>query len=428
MPQPTQPALFATPAKPVRRSTNSTTFANNMSLPIHRWFRYSAGFSADWVAAEVERRGARRVLDPFAGSGTTLLAAQAVGAETAGVELHPFVSRVARAKLLWTTDVGDFRARAEKVLATSSELQPDLSQASDLTAKCFPPESLGPLLAIRDAIEQHRQGDAVDELLWLALVGILRRCSPVGTAQWQYVLPGKTKARVALAFDAFQDQVGVMSHDMETRQAEQQSPPPRALLSEADVRQPFAIGEGWADLVITSPPYANNYDYADSARLEMTFLGDIGSWGDLKPLRQKLVRSCTQQMARYDGDDVLRNSPGLEPIRAELAEVYAELAEVRQTKGGKKAYHSMIVAYFDDMATAWQQIRRSTAPGGEVCFVVGDSAPYGVHVPVEKWLGVLALAAGFGEWEFEKVRTRNDKWENRKHRVPLHEGRLWVAG
>jgi hypothetical protein len=63
-----------------------------------------------------------------------------------------------------------------------------------------------------------------------------------------------------------------------------------------------------------------------------------------------------------------------------------------------------------------------------VCFVVGDSAPYGVYVPVERWLGELALAAGFHSYSFEKTRDRNVKWKNRKHRVPLKEGRLWVEG
>jgi hypothetical protein len=406
---------------------NSTTFGDNLALPVHRWFRYPAGFAAEWVAHEVGRRGARRVLDPFAGSGTTLLAAQAVGAEAAGVELHPFVARVARAKLHWTADAASFSARARQIVADSHGRRPDLAQAGGLTARCFPPETLGPLLALRDTIDHHRRGDEVDELLWLALVAILRRCSPVGTAQWQYVLPGRTKTRVALARDAFREQVDLMSQDMSSRRASQPSPP-GAQLCESDVRQPFAVGEGWADLVITSPPYANNFDYADSARLEMTFLGDIASWSDLNPLRRRLVRSSTQQMARYDGETVLRASPGLAPIRDELAAAYARLDEVRRTRGGRKVYHSMIVAYFDDLATAWRQIRRSTAPGGQVCFVVGDSAPYGVHLPVERWLGTLAVAAGFHDWHFEKVRTRNDRWENRKHRVPLHEGRLWVTG
>ena len=63
-----------------------------------------------------------------------------------------------------------------------------------------------------------------------------------------------------------------------------------------------------------------------------------------------------------------------------------------------------------------------------MCLVVGDSAPYGVHVPVERWLGELALGAGFRSWTFQPVRTRNDRWQTRKHRVPLHEGRLWIEG
>ena len=62
------------------------------------------------------------------------------------------------------------------------------------------------------------------------------------------------------------------------------------------------------------------------------------------------------------------------------------------------------------------------------CFVLGDSAPYGVHVPVAEWAGALALAAGFDSFAFEKTRDRNVKWKNRKHRVPLCEGRLWVRG
>lgn len=60
--------------------------------------------------------------------------------------------------------------------------------------------------------------------------------------------------------------------------------------------------------------------------------------------------------------------------------------------------------------------------------MVGDSAPYGVYVPVDQWLGRLALAAGFKSFDFVKLRDRNTKWKNRKHRVPLHEGILRVVG
>jgi hypothetical protein len=100
----------------------------------------------------------------------------------------------------------------------------------------------------------------------------------------------------------------------------------------------------------------------------------------------------------------------------------------RAHHGGKKNYHTMVAAYFLDMARVWRQLRRVTAPSGRACFVVGDSAPYGIYVPVDRWLGELAVAAGFRSARFEKTRDRNVKWKNRKHRVPLHEGRLWVEG
>jgi hypothetical protein len=88
----------------------------------------------------------------------------------------------------------------------------------------------------------------------------------------------------------------------------------------------------------------------------------------------------------------------------------------------------MIIAYFNDLSKVFQELRRVTKKDCKVCFVVGDSAPYGVYVPVDKWLGELAIYAGFDSYEFEKLRDRNTKWKNRKHRVPLHEGRLWIKG
>src|SRR5438045_7444475 len=85
----------------------SRSFVDNMQLPVHRWFRYSAGFSAEWagqVIREAAAGRAARVFDPFAGSGTVVLEAERAGVEGVGVEAHPFVARIARAKLHWRED------------------------------------------------------------------------------------------------------------------------------------------------------------------------------------------------------------------------------------------------------------------------------------------------------------------------------------
>src|SRR5256885_13688 len=106
--QPTMGRVMPDPA--------TTTFVDNMRIPVHRWFRFSAGFSPVWVARVITEaargRLGLRVLDPFAGSGTTLLAARTVGVASVGVEAHPFVARVAAAKLLCTSDPWAFHRHA----------------------------------------------------------------------------------------------------------------------------------------------------------------------------------------------------------------------------------------------------------------------------------------------------------------------------
>jgi hypothetical protein len=205
---------------------------------------------------------------------------------------------------------------------------------------------------------------------------------------------------------------------------------PRALFSQTDARICDGVPDGYANLVITSPPYPNNYDYADATRLEMSFMQEISGWGDLQEtVRRHLIRSCSQHVpSRTVNLDEVLAAPELAPIREELSAVCSQLDEIRHTKGGKKTYHLMVACYFRDLALVWQSLRRVCEPGATVCFVIGDSAPYGIYVPVIPWLGALAVAAGFKGFKFERTRARNVKWKNRKHRVPLQEGRLWVQG
>jgi hypothetical protein len=255
-----------------------------------------------------------------------------------------------------------------------------------------------------------------------------RSCSGVGTAQWQYILPNKNKSSVQSPLQAFRSKAAEMIEDIEHIQRAGWSGNQHLTLT--DARAPSFEGVLEADLVVTSPPYPNNYDYADATRLEMTFWGEITGWGDLQgKVRKHLIHSCSQHSAaeKLVLDHLLAESI-VEPIRDDLSAACHTLAEIRQTKGGKKTYHTMAAAYFRDLGLVFQALRPLCRTGSIICFVVGDSAPYGVHLPVEKWLGTLAIAAGFLSFKFEKIRDRNIKWKNRKHQVPLNEGRLWIQG
>lgn len=403
-----------------------------MALPVHGWYRYTAGFSAAWVRELIEEqkaRGLTHILDPFAGSGTVLLESEFQQVEAIGLESQPYIFKIATAKLLWQTDSSFFVTAATSLLEAARTKTISQTEYPELLTKCFPLPILHKLEALKLAWAELEAADEQKQLLWFVITAILRACSPVGTAQWQYIQPTKTKAKVIDPFVAFEKKVREMTRDMVQMQSLGITVTPAAIYND-DSRHIMSVPDGWTDLVITSPPYANNYDYADATRLEMMFWGYIAGWSDLQgEVRTKLIRACTQHVGKLALEvDAILAAPRLACIRPELVQVFEALKAERLNHGGKKNYHFMIAAYFQDLADVLYSLRRVTRPGALMCFVVGDSAPYGIYVPVDRWLGEIALAAGFTTYHFEKLRDRNVKWKNRKHTVPLHEGRLWIKG
>ena len=410
----------------------SATFADNMKMPIHKWYRYTAGFSAAWVnelIREERKSGRPRIIDPFAGSGTVLIESEFAGVESYGVEAHPYIFRIARAKLNWNYPHEKFKQEALALLKVAKGKKVTQTEFPKLIMSCYPLETIQKLEALKQTWIDSTQEEEIQNFNWFIITAILRNTSPVGTAQWQYIQPNKTKSKVIDPFVAFESKVNEMYLHMKRAHSRIKNVDASNILNE-DARKIESIPDGWGDLVITSPPYANNYDYADATRLEMTFWGDIKGMADLQDnVRKHLVRACTQHVSKL-GDTInsVLSNPRLEIIKSELLEVFDTLKEERLKHGGKKNYHFMIAAYFNDLADVFHSLRRVTSKNCRMCFVVGDSAPYGIYVPVDKWLGELAVSAGFNEYSFEKLRDRNVKWKNRKHTVPLHEGRLWING
>lgn len=418
----------------MRKKELSSTFLDNMSLPIHRWYRYTAGFSAEWVEEVVNdyiRNQERRdivVLDPFAGSGTTLLVCDKVGVTSYGYESHPLINRIASAKLMWEVSSDSVKKLADEVLQYAKNNETCAETFPEIVTKCYDEQNLLQISSIKKALNYYKNDTKEYSIIWVGFVSMLRAASHAGTAIWQYVLPNKTKAKVSSAYDAYEKQLGMMVEDIKEFQS--YNPQKGSTLFLQDARNKSSLKDNSVDLVITSPPYANNYDYADATRLELSVLGEIASWGDLQTvIRPGLVRSCSQMVSKEKAQTYeFLKEPLLEPIYDEIYETCKKMEAEKENHGGKKNYYTMIALYFFDMAKIWQNLRRVCKKDSLVCFVIGDSAPYGVYVPVDEWLGKIAVRAGFKEYWFEKTRDRNVKWKNRKHTVPLKEGRLWVRG
>ncbi|MCJ7667571.1 MAG: DNA modification methylase, partial [Anaerolineae bacterium] len=166
---------------------------------------------------------------------------------------------------------------------------------------------------------------------------------------------------------------------------------------------------------------------ADRTRLEMYFFGLASSWSDIThQVRDKLVVSATTQVTRTGNvstqilGDVRRASPRL---YRELVSKCTELQAKRCERGGCKNYDLMVAMYFRDMVAVLNSILTVLKPGAQLMMILGDSAPYGVHIPTDRFLARLGHALGFASYRVYPLRERGRKWTNnrRRHQVGLRE-------
>src|SRR5262249_53253583 len=131
-----------------------------------------------------------------------------------GIEAHPFVCRVARAKLGRRTDPEVYRLLIEKIIHSAARRVGRVETYPPLLRRCYDNASLEQLDTLKRAVLDKHDGSPASELAWLTLVAILRRVSHAGTAPWQYILPRKTKKRPSSAFTAFNDLAQIIHDDM----------------------------------------------------------------------------------------------------------------------------------------------------------------------------------------------------------------------
>lgn len=421
------------PAAAGRHSYGS--FQDSRRAPVHRWFTYPAGYSHRLVESKIREYGLdgqHWIADPFLGSGTTSVAAKTAGVNSVGVEAHPFVFWVAQTKLHFEHNLGQLAAAVRCVGQTAKTIYADgLEYGAEwpaLVYKCFDADNLRRLYALRTAILEYDPAPERRDFLKLALTATLRIVTSAG-AGWPYIAPSKYAERTTRrdAFAEFEQRCAVMIDDL-TAIRLSSADHSEHRLSNGDARRlaQYAAPDS-IDLILSSPPYLNNYDYADRTRLETYFWGMYDSWGDItRQVRDRLIIAATTQIRRNEMDAV-RHCPGVHQvspaIHSELMNAIGRLSELRLAKGGKKAYDLMVAGYFEDLLPVLAGAYTVLKAGQPLVLVLGDSAPYGVHIRTDELIGKLALAVGFARYDVEVIRERGGKWagNSQRHKVPLRE-------
>ncbi len=418
------------------------SFQDSLRAPIHRWFTYPAGYSHRLVESKIGQYGLdgrHWIADPFVGTGTTSVAARTVGVNSVGIEAHPFVFWVAQTKLHFEHDVETLAREARSIQESARAIYAGGVQCEGvwpaLVYKCFGEENLRRLYALRTAmLEWDTTTPERQDFFKLALTATLRDVTSAG-AGWPYIAPSKFAERTVQrdAFVEFEKRCELMVNDVIATRI-WGAPNTEHRLVNGDARNLAEYADpGSVDLILTSPPYLNNYDYADRTRLETYFWGMYDSWGDItREVRDRLIIAATTQIRRGEMAEA-RWCPGVGQVspamHTELMDIIQRLSELRLVKGGKKAYDLMVAGYFEDMLKVIQGAYAVLKTGCPFILVLGDSAPYGVHVRTDEIIGELATAVGFSGYEVEVIRERGGKWagNTQRHKVPLRESIVTIT-
>jgi DNA modification methylase len=423
--------------RPVQDTSQWGTFRDSLRAPLHSWFTYPAGFSYKAVEHSIKEAGLKSgkdtIYDPFMGSGTTNIVAKQMGLNSVGVEAHPFVYDITLTKMYWELNVDEISNFLDKTRPLVNKLPAEeVAQESnqdafpELVIKCFLPTSLYVLREIRDSVKNSKILSLESKrFLNTALICTLRDVSIAATG-WPYIAPRKIKVTSMSknAVETYLRRVYKMLEDIRIAKAITKTTSKHRLVLGSSNKT--TLKKESMDHIFTSPPYLNNFDYADRTRLEMYFMGNAASWGDISTkIRTKLMTSATTQISRTDPKYILNKD-----IKSTSPEVYDflekskdELGELRKIKGGKKSYDLLVSGYFNDMYEILKDNFRVLKSGSKALYILGDSAPYGVHIPTDELIGKLGTGVGFKSYDIEVLRTRGGKWaaNPQRHTVPLRE-------
>jgi len=403
---------------PARSAGGRPNRLRDQDRPVHDWYRfilsYPPHFVREWLDEFGIVHGSRQaVLDPFCGTGTTLVECKKRGVRAYGLDAHPISILASDVKTDWSVDPSALLRHSLRIaqrLGASGSTGNQLSALSPEAARLLPSrvitsEALSDSLRLVDAIRSART-EAYKPWQELALakalvteIGNLRFGPEVGVRSVPR-LTGRTPV------EAWLDWIEHTSRDLRSIRRDVNSPG-RVTVLKADARDsvPREIEDESISAVVTSPPYPNEKDYTRATRLESVVLGLITSHDDLRRIKQPLIRSNSRNVFI---DDLY------EPAILQFKEI-VELAtrvEVKRLKLGKTAgferlYYKIVLLYFGGMYGHLAHLRRVLAPNARCAYVLGDQASFlQVKIETARLVGCIAEELGYTVERVHRFRTR----------------------
>ena len=391
------------------------SYVGNKNIPFLRIYRYKEAFAFNFVKDFLRRFEASPddyVFDPFSGLGTTMFTSMLSGMPSVGIDKLPvayFISKTL--PLLLLLNENELKEMWMSLIPMIEKSQPaDVAMDVPIMKVAFNEETLLTLRKLKSTIDVLP--DPYHDIFLLLFFSILEECS--FTSKDGQFLRLKRNKRLSNPVEAMSRKVAQVEEDV--RRIKMLFP---HLSIDEKITPDVYLGDtrDLSDIkfrkkptiIITSPPYANRYDYTRTYSLELCF-HFVKNFEELKAIRFGILRSHIESKIK----------------RGEIPP-HPVIKEVVESLGRKKLNNpkipSMIVSYFIDMQKVIKEWFKVLAPGAKVAMVVDNVRFEGELIPVDLVLSEMAEEAGFEVKEIIVARYKGNSSQQMKKygKVPVRE-------
>lgn len=430
------PVQLALPFAPVSSAKSTTqtqstcdeASGNNLEHnqhDFHDWYRFVLSFPPHLVTKYIKIFGLDErhvILDPFCGTGTTLVECKRHNIGGIGLEANPFAHFASSVKVDWDINPESLAEGSQYIAeAADRELK---SQGVDDSQEFEGDLQLIPLKSLHPAMNKLLITNSISPLSLhkcLILLALIRKHH--NESYYRHALLALANTLVFTASNLkFGPEVGVgrqkkdapvigswltevekICRDLSSVVGQSYASSTVFETDSREINQVIALRT--IDAVITSPPYPNEKDYTRTTRLESVVLGFINSKSELRRVKQKLIRSNTRGVYKSDYDDQwITEHPDIQRIARLIEERRSDLGK---TSGFEKLYGRVTKLYFGGMARHLSGLRDLLRPGAQLAYVVGDQASYlQVMIHTGQIIAVIAQALGYELIGVDLFRTR----------------------
>jgi len=411
---------------PIKRSeviSNSNNSITPEDRAFHNWYRFVLSYPPHLVRDYIKNfnldEGAI-LLDPFCGTGTTIVEAKLNKLRAIGLEANPFPHFASTVKTTWNIVPDELELFAIQVSestyaelvnqgiddrALTSKSKVKLKTLDTQAMQALIKNSISPLplhkaLILLEQINRykntpvHKYGVLALGNALVSSIGNLRFGPEVGVGKIKKDIPV-----VAVWLHEIRKMVG----DLKLVSGKNY---PETTVFLADAREPAKIiKENSIDAIITSPPYPNEKDYTRTTRLESVILNFFEDMSHLRGFKKTMLRSNTRGVYKSDNDDNWVTD--VKEVQRLAAAIESRRIELGKTSGFEKMYPRVTRLYFGGMARHFSELTKVLKPGAKLAYVVGDQASY-LQIMIRTGQILAQIAEGLG-YQVERVdlfRTR----------------------